>query len=326
MLLGNALKVGSKTIKNRIVVPPMADFGATGADGLVNVRHLRHYGAFAIGGAGLVIIEACTVSPFHESRNTIGLYDDKSIPGMTLLAKASRQNGALAIVQLLNGGVGCIPEHSINDISLSALRGYGREFLDAARRCRQAGFDGVELHAAHGYFLNQMMERNNRTDEYGGTLENRLRLLTEVIAEIKAECGGDFLVAVRFGASDMSELSACAKSIEASGGDLLDVSSGFGRYAPPADFPYDGKIYAASVVKRNAGIPVICVGNIRTGNQAEDLLKKGYADLVAVGRGHLCDSAWAAKALGGQTPTPCLGCRHCLWYVDGHKCPARRGK
>lgn len=319
--LSSPLCVRGNRVKNRIVVPPMADFGATNADGLVNARHLKHYAELANGGAGIIIIEACTVCRVHEERNTIGLFDDTCIPGMTQLAKAAKQNHAIALVQLLNAGINYLPYGSIEEIPTDVFHEYKQEFVDAAIRCQKAGFDGIELHAAHGFYLDQVIENSNRKDEYGGTFDHRVHLLTELIQEIRLCCGTEFLIAVRFGNRSIEKLVATGKAIESAGGDLLDVSSGLGVYQKPEDFPLDAKIYAAFCVKREVSLPVICVGNIDSGTVAESILQKGYADFVAVGRGHLCDPTWGNKILHGKEPFHCVRCRKCMWYIDGEKCP-----
>lgn len=196
--LSSPLRVRGSQVKNRIVVPPMADFGATGADGLVNVRHLKHYAELANGGAGIIIIETCTVCRVHEERNTIGVFDDVCIPGMMQLAKVTKQNHAIALVQLLNAGIDYLPYQSIEKIPIDEFYKYKKEFVDAAILCQKAGFDGIELHAAHVFYLDQVVETSNRKDGYGGTFNNRVRLLTELIQEIRICCGNEFLIAVRF--------------------------------------------------------------------------------------------------------------------------------
>lgn len=174
-------------------------------------------------------------------------------------------------------------------------------------------------------YLDEVIETSERMDEYGGSFENRVRLLTELIAEIKERCGKNFIVAVRFGNLSYEELLKTADAVQAAGGDLLDVSSGMGRYLDvPSGFPYDGKVYAASLVKAHASLPVICVGNIFTGDEGEAILKEGLADMIAVGRGSLADPAWARKTLAGESPNPCLRCKNCMWNMDGALCPARR--
>ncbi len=319
------IMVTTKPIKNRVVVPPMADFGSTKKDGKVNERHLKHYRSFAQGGAGLIIIEACAVSSMNEPRNTIALFDDSFLPGLTLLASAAKTNGAAALVQLLNTGLLIMQETAIAQISRRQFLQYKEDFISAASRCKQAGFDGVELHAAHGFYLNQIVETSARDDEYGGSLKNRVRILKELISEIKKKCGKGFIVGVRFGSSSQDELQQIAKELEDGGADILHVSSGCGpTIQAPQDFPFGNRIYMASLVKKVVNIPVIGVGGIENGEQGEAVLASQYADMVAVGRGHLCDPAWANKVLAGDEPIRCLRCRECLWYLDGEKCPVRR--
>ena len=322
--LSSPFQIKGQQIKNRIVVPPMADFGATDPDGLVNSRHLKRYAEFAAGGAGLIITEACTVCQVHEERNTIGVFDDSCITGMAQLAKVIKQNNTVALVQLLNAGINYLPYRSVEEIPKDVFYKYKQEFIDAAIRCKKAGFDGVELHAAHGFYLNQVVETSARTDGYGGTFNCRVRLLSELIQEIRQQCGTDFIIAVRFGNHNIDELIATGKIIEAAGGDILDISSGMGTYQKPADFPFDSKIFASSCVKKEVSLPVICVGNIDSSEVAEQILQNGYADFIAVGRGHLCDPAWGNKVLYGKEPTKCLHCRNCMWYIDGEKCPVVR--
>lgn len=322
-MLSAPLKVGSTSIKNRIVVPAMADFGMTGTDGLVNERHILRYGSYAKGGAGLIIIEACSVTHFQENRGTIVLDSDACLPGMTELANAATDYEAVALVQIMLTGLAVMPENSIAEISREKFLKYKADFISAAIRCQMAGFHGVEFHAAHGMYLDEVVESSARNDEYGGCFENRIRLLVELIQEIKAACGKDFLVAVRFGNPDYMELLKIATVIEQAGADILDVSTGKGRYQNvPTDFAFDGKIYAASLVKSQTQLPVICVGNIEDGQQGEAILEACYADMIAVGRGHLCDPEWANKTVAEARLTPCLRCRQCMWYVDGEKCPA----
>ncbi len=326
VFLAQPLEICGRKIKNRVVVPPMADFGMTEPDGLVNRRHIERYGAYAKGGAGLIIIEACAVTKMPEPRNTIGLFSDDCLPGLKKLAQAATENGAVTLVQLMETGLSTMPYHTIAEIPEKEFLRYKEDFIRAAVRCKQVGFDGIELHAAHGMYLNQIIETSERQDGYGGSFEGRIRLLAELVREIKKLCGESFIVAVRFGNPDYDELVKTAITIEQAGGDLLDVSTGMSGYRNiPSQFPFDSKIYAASLVKDKVLLPVIGVGNIQTGEQAERVLESKYADMAAIGRGHLCDSTWANKALHGERPILCRKCKTCMWYIDGRKCPVRYG-
>lgn len=321
MLLSQSFTINNKSVRNRIVVPPMADFGLTKEDGLINERHLQHYGAFAKGGAGVVIVEGSVVTKMKDVRNSIGLYADECIEGLSNLASEIKKD-SLAFIQIMHNGLIVMNEKEIADIPRDIFLQFKQDFIDAAVRCYKAGFDGVELHAAHGYYLNQIVETSTREDEYGGCFENRMRLLVEIIQEIKNLCGQDFIVGVRFGNNDEAEMIEESKVLEAAGADFLDVSTGMGKYQKPVDM-LDTRIRMAGEIKKVVKVPVICVGGIMTGEAAEEYLQKGYADFVAVGRGHLADPAWGGKVLNGKEPKYCLQCKKCLWFIDGRKCPVR---
>lgn len=327
MLLNEPVRICGTEVKNRIVVPPMSDFGTVTPDGLVHQSHIDRYEAYAKGGAGLVIVEACSVLRMPENRDTLCLENDDCIPGMKLIADVIHRYSAVALVQIMLTGLSTMKENRIDEITRTYFLRYKDAFVSAALRCQTAGFDGIELHAAHGMYLDEVIETSERKDEYGGCFENRIRLLAELITEIKKTCGKDFIVAVRFGNPNYEELLKTAGAIQAAGGDLLDVSSGMVRYLDvPSGFPYDGKIYAASLVKAHTKLPVICVGNIFTGDEGEAILKEGLADMIAVGRGSLADPAWARKTLAGEMPNPCLRCKICMWYIYGALCPRRLSK
>lgn len=314
-MLFEPLKVGAFQLKNRVVVPPISDFGLCTPAGRVTHRHLEHYRAFAEGGAGLVIVEACAVSRIKDpQRDPLILWEDGCLPGMTALARTIHQGGGAAMVQLLHPGLAALPYDRIEDIPKPEMAQYAADFVQAAERCRKAGFDGVELHAAHGYFLNQVTELAGDYD-----------YVCAIVREIKARCGRDFLLSVRFGEKSPETLAALAQALEAAGADLLDVSDGIDRaWEIPADFPYNRKVWLAKCVKPHVKAPVITVGRIFSGETAESILQAGHADLVAVGRGHLCDPAWGSKVQEGQALNPCKQCKTCLWYTDGRLCPARK--
>lgn len=324
-MLNEPLLICGTEVKNRIVVPPMSDFGTIAPDGLVHQRHIDRYEAYAKGGAGLVIVEACSVLRMLENRDTLCLENDDCISGMKRLADVIHHYPAVTLVQIMLTGLSTMKENRIDEITRTDFLRYKNAFVLAALRCQTAGFDGIELHAAHGMYLDEVIETSERMDEYGGSFENRIRLLTELIAEIREKCGKDFIIAVRFGNPNYEELLKTADAVQAAGGDLLDVSSGMGRYPDvPFNFAHDGKVYAASLVKAHTKLPVICVGNIFSGNEGEAILKEGLADMIAVGRGSLADPAWAKKTLAEEAPNPCLRCKNCMWYIDGTLCPARR--
>lgn len=270
-------------------------------------------------------MEACSVLRMPENRDTLCLENDDCIPGMKLLADVIHRYSAVALVQIMLTGLSTMKENRIDEITRTDFLRYKNAFASAALRCQKAGFDGIELHAAHGMYLDEVIETSERMDEYGGSFENRVRLLTELIAEIREKCEKDFIIAVRFGNPNYEELLKTADAVQAAGGDLLDVSSGMERYLDvPIGFTHDSKVYAASLVKAHTKLPVICVGSIFTGDEGEAILKEGLVDMIAVGRGSLADPAWARKTLAGESPNPCLRFKSYMWYMDGALCPARR--
>lgn len=175
-------------------------------------------------------MEACSVLRMPENRDTLCLESDDCIPGMKLLADVIHRYSAVALVQIMLTGLSTMKESRIDEISRTDFLRYKDAFASAASRCRAAGFNGIELHAAHGMYLDEVIETSERMDEYGGSFENRVRLLAELIAEIREKCGKAFIVAVRFGNPNYEELLKTADAVQAAGGDLLDVSSGMGRY------------------------------------------------------------------------------------------------
>lgn len=298
-MLKEPIRIGSKTIKNRLVLPPMAPMNTTNPDGTVSEFQFDHYPTYAKNGNGLVIIEASAVSEMHEPRTTIGLFDDRFLPGLSKLAALTKINDAVVLVQLINTGLSIMEEESIAEISREKFLQYQADFVSAAQRVQKADFDGIELHAAHGFYLNTVVENSERTDEYGGNLENRLRYVTEIIENIRKVCGKDFIIGIRMGARpDANESIAIAKAYEKAGADVIHVSFGCDRnLTKPEDFTFDARIYAAKCIKEQLSVPVICVGGIKTRDHTEEILESGYADLCAVGTAQLADKEWALRAL-----------------------------
>jgi len=334
-------------VKNRMVLPPMVCFGWAGADGIVSEKHLSHYRARAEGGAGLLVIEAtCVVPDGRLSMDQLGLWNDAQLPGMKEIAASCSAAGALALVQIHHAGWKSVSEcapvaagPSVNPDRPDASRAMSTEeihavrdaFVSAAKRAREAGFHGVELHGAHGYLLSQFASPydNRRTDEYGGALENRYRLHVEIGRGIRAACGRDFILSIRVGCNepDLAGGIAGAKYLEENGFDLLHVSaSGHDRNKPavPEHFPYNWIVWGGASIKHAVGIPVIVVNDIRSPDRAAWLIENGWADFVAIGKDWLVDARWGAKAESGEEILACLHCRKgCSWFSLSDRCPRR---
>ena len=327
-LLKTPIEINGLTIPNRLVMPPMATAKAT-AEGAVTDELVAYYDEKSAGGyLGLVIVEHAFVSADGMARpNQVSIAKDGDIEGLTRIVEVVHKNGSRIVAQINHGGAACQSEAtghpviSASPVPMETRRGPGEtpremtkediarvtaDFAAAAARARAAGFDGVEIHSAHGYLLNQFYSpiMNHRTDEYGGPVENRIRFHLEVIRAVRAAVGPDFLVALRLGASDyreggstvMDALTA-ARLFEAAGLDLLDISGGFCGFTHPTS-TVPGYFKDASLpIKQAVSIPVILAGGITKGRQAEELLTEGAADMIGVARPVLADSLWAKHAM-----------------------------
>jgi NADPH2 dehydrogenase len=334
-------------IKNRIVMPPMVCFGWAGRDGLVTEEHVRHYEARAEGGVGLIIIEATCVHPGGRLADSqLGLWDDNQVAGFARLAEACHRHGARVLVQIHHAGfkaskdvteVRIAPsDYSEKDVTARALtideiHGLQKDFIAAAVRAKEAGLDGVELHGAHGYLISQFLSPivNKREDDYGGSLENRTRFVTEMIAGIKQRVGEDFIVGCRMGGNEPSLENGMeiARLLEKHGVDLLHVSAGIASDElpeVPEGFRFNWIVYCGVQIKKHVKVPVITVNGIRTPEQACSLIEQGLSDFVAVGKGLLVDAKWADKAKAGSGIIECLECKRCSWFKSGKLCPRNK--
>lgn len=323
-IINSKLQLGNIELKNRLVMPPMASSRADDS-GAVTDRLCNYYGD-KTRGFGLVIVEHAYVSAEGKAHKAqLSIAEDSSLPGLRRLAETVHANGAKVFAQISHAGGAA--EGSGNLMSASAVKSpfakpdakcpremtaedikkLVADFGAAAVRAKETGFDGVELHSAHFYLLNQFYSplTNHRTDEYtGSSLEGRLRLHTEIINEVRKLTGDDFPLALRLGACDyadggttLEDSVQAAGMLEKAGVDLLDVSGGLcGPYRPNVE--YEGYFRELSTaIKQAVNIPVILTGGIITAEGAQALLENGAADLIGVGRALLKDSAWAKNAL-----------------------------
>lgn len=313
-----SLTTGRHSLKNRLVVPPMASQTAT-EDGIATDKTIQHYSNLALSGAGLIMVEYSFVHPSGRSEsNQLGAHCDQSINGMTKIAEVIHAQGTKAGFQLTHCG-GKAQQDVCPDLmgpsgitvpaydrtlpepkamSLEDMSMWRDAFIDAAIRVEKAGFDFVELHCAHGYGLNQVLSpvTNQRDDQYGGSLYNRTRLILEIIREIKQQTQlsimtripGQDLYPDGLTQADMVEVSQYL--IEA-GVDIIDVSSGIGGWNRPKDRRGEGYLVAeaAYLKKAQLNVPIIGVGGIENTEFIEQALNNDWLDLVAVGRAILKD-------------------------------------
>lgn len=325
-ILNSTMKVGNLEVKNRLVMPPMATSKAT-KEGQVTQQICDYYHEKSLGGyIGLIITEHSYVSPEGKAgKGQLSIADDDSITGLKRLTTVIHGNGTKVMAQISHAGGAASSEITGKSVygassvpmprtgfvpvemSFMDIRKVIHDFTNAAVRAKQAGFDGIEIHSAHGYLLNQFYSplTNKRVDEYGAqTLDGRLKLHMEIIKSIRSEVGNDYPIAVRLGACDyvdggstLQDGVAAAKMLEQAGVDLLDISGGFCGYIRPGskEQGYFGEITKA--IKAIVNIPVILTGGITEAAMAELLLKNGEADLIGVGRAILQNSLWAKNAI-----------------------------
>jgi len=394
-LLFSEAGIGKLTIKNRIVMEPVA-VGMAGFDGSASQQIVDYYEARARGGAGLIITEVTRVNTLHGATapRQLSMAYDRHIAPFAAMVDRIHAHGARIFCQLHHPGrqglslmgmtapqieimgrlwpgmyrylpamfamMGKVPPAVIDwmtqNIRWPAVVGPSkvpsrlynqrtralmkwevknlvRDFVRAARRVQQSGADGVELHAAHGYLIQQFLspQSNRRRDEYGGSLENRMRFLLEIIAGIRLECGKEFPIAVRL---SVDELYRCigesgqgleleegveiARRLEKSGIDAIDVTSAsyetYSYWLEPMSFECGWRKYLAAAVKEAVSIPVIAANLIRSPEQAEAQLAEGIQDFIGLGRPLLADAAWAVKAEEGRAEAimRCINCLRCM--------------
>lgn len=288
--------------------------------GMYGQQHIDHYTQRAKGGTGLIIVQS---TPVAGAAVQSGVWSSAGLAPLQKIAQNCHAYGAVILLQLSCGNV------NINELSLEQIHTLQADCVAATISAHRAGFDGVEYHFAHGYTLCKFFDpsANQRTDQYGGDLTNRLRILTEIIPRIREQVDEKFILAVRMGGNipDVEGAIKVAQALEKQI-DLLHIS--FGMDQPtneiPADFICSTIAYNGSQIKKHVSISVITVGGISTAEQAKFLIEKGYSDFVAVGRGMLADANWANGALTGESINPCNNCAKCLWFVNHSKCPARK--
>ncbi|PST46263.1 oxidoreductase [Bifidobacterium callitrichos] len=325
------------TIRNRIWLPPMDTYSALGRDGRPTPFHYQHYVSRALGGFGMIIVEATAVAPEGRiSPCDVGLWDDGQIDAWRWIVEDIKATGAAAAIQLNHAGrkgsTGCFavgyegrtvpPEAggwatvapspipfgeytTPRALSVDEIHGLVDAFAVAARRAVAAGFQAIEIHAAHGYLISQFLDplSNEREDEYGKGFEGRIRFLLEVADAIRAGIPGDMPLLVRVSATDwaaggwdLDQTVALARILKDHGVDLVDVSTGGIVSGVTVPVKPDYQVPFSSQVRKRAEVPVTAVGLITKPKQAEKVLVKGNADAIEIGRAALRDPYWPLRA------------------------------
>jgi 2,4-dienoyl-CoA reductase-like NADH-dependent reductase (Old Yellow Enzyme family) len=346
-MLFSPIKLGPLELANRIAIAPMCQYSAE--EGLPTDWHMIHLGHLALSGAGLLIIEATAVtSEGRISPDDLGLWSDEHAAALEPIVNAMRKHSPIKIAIQLGhagrkassevpwqGGANIPPDHqrgwqtvapsavphAIGETVPLALDAAGLQrvkegFAAAARRADALGLDAIEIHGAHGYLLHQFLSplSNRRTDDYGGSLENRMRFPLEVFEAIRAEVSPEMVVGMRISATDwvdggwdLEQSIAFAAELEQRGCQFIHVSSG--GVSPLQKIPVGPgyQIEFAARIKQETSMPTIGVGLITEAKQAETIVQTGQADMVALARAMLYDPRWpwhAAAELGASVSAP----------------------
>lgn len=338
-MLLESLKIRDILFKNRIAVSPMCQYSSK--DGFASDWHLVHLGSRAVGGAGLVMTEAAAVEPKGRiSPYDLGIWKDEHISMLARITQFIRSQGAVAGIQLAHAGrkgsMGrawegekLVPEDQggwkplapssvpFGDgyavpqaLTVEEIRGVRTSFVKAAEFALQAGFQVAEVHAAHGYLLHEFLSpvSNQRTDMYGGSLENRMRLVVEIVREVRRVWPIGLPLFVRISATDWLEKGGwdlegsvqLARSLKAEGADLIDCSSGAILPGVPIPAGPGFQVPFAERIRKEADIRTSAVGLITSKEQAETILRTGQADMIFIGREFLRDPYWPLHAAGLQ--------------------------
>ncbi len=340
------LTIRGITLRNRIGVPPMCMYSYT--DGFSNEWQMIHLGTRAVGGAGLIIAEASAVEP--RGRITpfdVGIWSDEHIEPLKRVTHVIKTNGAVAGIQIAHAGrkagsgktweggkpilpgqplgwqgvapspIAYNPEYAVpHELSLSEIHAVQDAFRDGAGRALAAGFEWLEIHAAHGYLIHSFYSpvSNKRTDEYGGSFENRTRFLMETVRAIRPVWPDHLPLTVRISGTDwveggwtIEDSVSLAKSLKKEGVDLISCSSGGGVWEAKIPVGPGYMVPISEAVRHGANILTAGVGLITSAAQADQIIRNGSADVVLIGREMLRDPYWpihAAQALKQPVPFP----------------------
>lgn len=351
--------IGNVHVKNRMIMSPMG-VGLAQLDGTPGDEMIAYYEARAIGGAGLIIPEICRVDDVTGVGllRQISVTRDRNVPGLAKLAEAIHRHGAKTFIQLHHPGretysslLGGAPVVSASAIPCKRTQQKTRaleteevqhiiqEFIDGARRVQQAGFDGVELHCAHGYLLEQFLSpyTNKRTDQYGGSFENRMRMVLEIIAGIREACGPDFPLGCRVSVDEflaatgvtedyinLEEGVRICQELERAGVDFIDVSCGIYETGivsvEPVSYPEGWRKDLIAAVRKAVSVPVIAVSNYRGPEVPEKFLEAGLIDFASFGRPWLADPEFGNKIHDGREAEirKCISCLHCFSTLESN--------
>jgi len=348
MLLFEPHKIGELELRNRIIMPPMGTHYPN-KDGTVSKKLVSYHVRRARGGVALNVVEATAVDSTGDGIfNELGIWDDRHIEGLSLLAEQIKAHGAKAAIQLYHPGRQASSKHTgvqpigpspvpyhvfgrfvevPREVSIQEIEKLVGLFAKGAERAKRAGFDAVEIHGAHGYLICSFLSpsSNKRTDDYGGSIEKRAKFAIEIINAIRDKVGQKFPLTFRLSGSEFMEgglnldqTKEIAVLLEETGIDAINVSSGnqnsFRWFIPPMFMPKGCLVHLAEGIREVVKIPVITVGRINDCEFAESILKEGKADFIAMGRALLADPDLPKKAREGRFDDVrrCISCNSCV--------------
>jgi 2,4-dienoyl-CoA reductase-like NADH-dependent reductase (Old Yellow Enzyme family)/thioredoxin reductase len=346
--LFSPFQIGKLEFKNRIVMPPMATNFA-GEDGSVNERHIAYYLRRARGGVGYITFEHTGILRQGRAFPNMALIDsDQQIPPFKELVEAVHKEGGKIVIQINHAGRNTSPlitgspivapsaipcpvrMEMPKELSHEEIQKIIEAFGQAALRVKETGADGVEIHMAHGYLINQFLSpfSNRREDEYGGDADRRMRMAIEVLRTVRNKVDGDFPVLCRLSADEYVDgglkidvSKEIAKALERNGADALHISAcipASGYLNHPPYYAEEGVfVHLAQEIKSVVSIPVITVGRIRTPELANRILEEKKADLISMGRALIADPELPTKALQGRMEEiiPCISCNRCIQSI-----------
>jgi 2,4-dienoyl-CoA reductase (NADPH2) len=333
------ITINGLTIKNRIAYPSLGLLYSY--DRKLNDRYFNFYREIAKGGAGVVTVGPVGVDYLGSGIATLGITDDDDIPAFKKLTDIIREEGGSPWIQLFHAGAYSYPmiignqqpmapspvfskysKTTPREMTLEDIKKTQAAYADAAERAKAAGFDGVEVLASAGYLITQFLSplKNQRTDEYGGSLENRLRFPTEILGLIREKIGTGYPLTVRMAGNDFvpgsnsdEETPIIAKAYETAGVDMINVTGGWHESRVPQlpmELPRACYAYLALNIKKAVSIPVMASNRIASPKDAEEIIANGFADMVNLGRVLIADPFWPQKARDGRADEirPCVGC------------------
>lgn len=325
----NPIKVKNIQFKNRVVMAPMVPFGLQSEAGIMGEKMIQHYLKRATTGIGLIISQSLSVTARKTLDGRVGACSDAHISHLSTIANACHANGTKFFAQLAYPSIGYHNGDTINDLKEEDMLEIQNEFINAAKLCKNAGCDGIELHGAHGFFLNMVASSvsNRRKDQYGGDINGRLLLVKKIVNGIKEFADDNFIISYRLGSDDCLDTDIkIAQALENIGIEMLHISSGIPNdrnVEVPKDFQFNEIVYTGCHIKESVNIPVTVVNDIRTLNRGNYLIENKLCDFVAYGKSFLADSHFMIKSMENPDYESCIKCKECQWFINGEKCPVQ---